>query len=125
MNLQDIKYTVKLLRGIVSGFDGLQEQDTGKWDYIANTSTFTRKPNGEWTGQESYDTYVHSYYVCVRWNNGSHTPLPIVLDDGDYDDTMQSALVRAMIWLHAKSLAPSAWTSAFKACAYYQHQEAQ
>lgn len=117
---EDLKYTAKLVRGVLSGFDDLQRQVDG-WEYVEYTIRTTRDWRGERGGGISYDLPDNPYYVCVAWNNRSHTPLPIVLD-ADSEYKLQNMVVRFLCWLHTRGLCGAAWEAATIACAYYAHQ---
>jgi hypothetical protein len=99
--IQDVTYTTKLLGGIWSGFDDLAIKDGDGWLYAY--------PAKERTGD--------AYYVCVQWNDGSHTPLPVVL--GDSTLPIQAAAIRVLEWL-AFTGRCKAFENAFISCAYYE-----
>jgi hypothetical protein len=112
--IQDIKYTAKLLRGVLSGFDDLQQCCDGEWEYVP----YRR----DWWGALNYEVGDHPYYVCATWLDGSHTPLPIILAPEHSEYPLQGMLVKAlhrvaMWWGKCEE-----FESAVMACARYEHQ---
>lgn len=120
---RDIKYTAKMLRGIASGYDDLQESFDNPWEYIEYAKNETRAHDGAYTSTIKYDTHVVPYHVCVSWKNHTHTPLPIVID-AESAYTIQNAVVRTLHWLwnNAFPLCPSAFREAVMGCARYENQ---
>jgi len=119
--LADVSYSAKLVVGVISGFDDLQHHTEGEWEYVEYTTTWTRKWNGEWEGGVSYDLLEQPHYICVRWQNGRHCPLPIVLgDDSEY--SMQNAIMQFLHWLAFYVERCKSFGNAFVSCAHYDHQ---
>jgi len=119
--VQDIKYAAKLLCGMMSGYDGLQVQFNGNWEYIAFESTKKRKIDGSYVGSIEFEPIENPHYVCIAWQNKSHTPLPVVLDDAEYP--IQKIVVRLFdfLWNHAP-FCPEAWRAALTGAAQYKSQ---
>lgn len=116
--LSDIGYSLKLLCGIASGFDGLQARRSSGWEYIGWRIAVEYGQDGKVCSFKSEFTELRDdpYYVCVVWKNRSHTPLPIVLGaDGDYP--LQNRVVRRL-WRRGSG----EFHEARLACAYYDWQ---
>lgn len=63
---RDLGYTVKSLCSVLSGYVGLEFHGT----------------EGEWLPVEACMPYMDQpYYVCARFRNRKHLPLPLVLGD--------------------------------------------
>ncbi len=115
---QDFLYAVKLIRGVISGFDGLQCKMGGKWTYICLTIVVQYTEAGRREASPPlYEVRDHPYYVCALWKDGTHTSLPIILGDGENIGDIQKS---------TRTMLEKAWwknfEDAFMACAYYQNQ---
>jgi hypothetical protein len=111
---QDLYYSAKLLCGAISGFDDLQQRFAGEWEYIEYVSTSSKDVWGEVSHTFEYDCEgIDPQYACVLWNNGTHTPLPVVLADGQY--AIQDFLAMKLAWIPA-------FAQAQKACAILENQ---
>lgn len=115
----DLSYSVKLIAGVASGFDGLQHHTGEVWEYCEFSHTIRRDRTGEYSSDFDYridHDYDHPHYTCVRWGNGSHCPLPIILS-AESEYPLQNLVVRAL-----KRLSSAAFEDARIACACYEHQ---
>jgi hypothetical protein len=121
--LADMLYTTKLIAGVMSGFDDLQTRVGKEWKYCAYTRTVTRDPNGLKSGGICYHYNELPHYICVRWNNGHHFPLPVILMDDDSNEyKLQSLAARALHWLAFNTSRCASFRQAFIACAHYKDQ---
>lgn len=75
-----VRYSVKSLSSILSGFDELQARF-----------------GDDWVAAEPGDD--DPYYVCARFKNGRHIPLPILMDWGAEGSEAGYAMQQAAIWL--------------------------
>lgn len=123
---RDIGYTVKLIGGIASGFDGLQYKAGDEWEYTEWEQASSRNWQGEYKASIKYDLPDFPHYVCVAWKNRTHTPLPIIVeidDEDEYENPIQNAAVKFLYWLWNKMpFCPEPFREAVQACAYYKQQ---
>ena len=114
--VDDLGYTVKLLRGIWSGYAALQHQCGDEW------------LNCE-TKDGIYIVEDDPYYVCTQWRNGSHTPLPIILGwpASFHTRSVQDKVARQLEWIAFRVDAPFLrdFRDAFIECAYYEYENAR
>ena len=106
--LEELHYGIKLARGLLSGYDGLQHKTDDGWVYVEYTV------KGKWDGTQDvvWDTPDYPYYVCPVWKNGSHTPLPFFTERGG------GYIQRAILWI-CDRVHPRAYMDALQDCAYY------
>ena len=89
---KDIYYTIKAVLSVYSGFDCLQSRSIDGW----------------------VSAYGDPYYVCARFDNGRHIPLPLVLGDKS-EYPLQNAILQG---LRRKGLLHQAET----ACVFFMEQ---
>jgi hypothetical protein len=77
---EDIRYAIKAIDCVLSGYDGL-----------------VHKVNGEWEKIEGDDLYEDPYYVCAQFINGRHIPLPLIT--GNTDDEPGPLQVFVLGWI--------------------------
>jgi hypothetical protein len=79
----DIHYSMKLLLGFLCGIRGVEIRGSENPDL--------------WTEAGSIDfARRDEYYMCVAFRDGSHLPLPMLLEDVHDDYPIQSAIIRAL-----------------------------
>lgn len=116
---ESIKYFFKLVwDACTSRAMGLQWRNGNMdWHYIPVEVREWQDETGAWSAEQVYQDFPDQpYYVCVVWKNGHHTPLPIVVGDGD---GVQGALAR--FFGRHPHLFPQ-WHAALTDAAYYEHQ---
>ena len=123
----DLKYSLKLLRGVASGYDGLQYQFDGPWLYVPERVGWVRDEYGNYKSESQWlDFPDQPYYVCALWKDGSHTPLPIILgcqDDGA--PSVQQFVVAVLESLAFRWHRAVSFGAAFEDCARYEHSFAE
>jgi hypothetical protein len=78
----ELYYACKTIRSILSG-------------YIPNTLELRDWDNdGEFFTINILDDIYDPYYVCPRFNNGRHIPLPLLLDESSSDYYLQKIIIR-------------------------------
>jgi len=99
--VEDMRYAVKVVLSILSGYRGLQFNSDGEW--IDVDGDFPDDP----------------YYICAVFENGRHIPLPLIIDDGECGP-LQGAVLDFM----ARHARPSGLLRGFYralvACAWYE-----
>ena len=120
--LEDIKYTIKMMRGILSGFDDLQVKAEDGWEYVEYKQFVSLSWDGKRSAGIEYDLPDYPYYVCAAWKNHTHTPLPILID-AESEYPIQNAMVKALHWMWtALGKCPAGFEAAVVSCAYYERQ---
>lgn len=95
---EDVHYSIKAIRSILSGFDSLETKDPCGGFYEV------------FPGDEE-----EPYYVCARFNNGRHLPLPLVLEPADSEYKLQKVVLYALGWTKPMRQAK-------KACVEYENE---
>lgn len=118
----DLSHSIKLIAGAMSGFDGLQFSNQDGWEYVEEHIEYDRRWDGQYVNiHSSFSLADAPYYICVRWENGRHCPLPIILYlNSEY--SIQNLVVRVLHRLAFYADKCEAFRQAFEACAYYEHQ---
>ena len=110
----DLQYTIKLLRSVLSGFAGLQYST---WDEYEEEKVWHDCEVVPGT-RARYVVEDNPYYVCACWGNRSHTPLPIILGDGEGIQGL-AAQVLTEISFRLNWPILRDWRQAFIECAFY------
>lgn len=114
--IEDVRYAIKTLSTVIHRYTWLETKEDGEWIPIG----FKAEPT--WNGLEyglkfHFDTAADDpYYVCARFTNGRHIPLPLVLGDYAEIGPLQSLALR-LAWRCSRE-----FRVAFIDCAYYEHQ---
>ena len=91
-DLRDVRFAVKVIRSARSGYYWLEYHERDEWEPIG----YTMEPIDCGDGRALYPNFSlddQPYYVCARFGNGRHIPLPLVLgDDGDAGPLQRLAL---------------------------------
>jgi hypothetical protein len=102
--VQDLKYAVKVFSCVRSGYYWLEYHTRDEWEPIG----YTMYPDFSLDDQP--------YYVCARFGNRRHIPLPLVLgDDGDAGPLQRLAIRSARRF--SKAMRKAEYD-----CAYYENQ---
>ena len=119
----DLRYSCKLLKGVVSGYDGLQYPAEGGWYYVPERVGWTRDEDGSYISESHFlDFPDDPYYICVAWKNSTHTPLPVIIGPDDEGTLpIQRFVVTVLESLAFRWHRVRSFETAFEACAYYEH----
>ena len=114
--LQDAQYALKVIKSVRSGYFWMEYHERDKWEPIG----YTMEPCdcGE-AGRALYPVFNlkdEPYYICARFGNNRHIPLPLILgDDGDAGPLQRFAL-------RLTSRFSQAMREAEFDCAHYENQ---
>ena len=78
----EVYYGIKTIHSIMSGYtpNNLEIRDWGS--------------DGEFVTVDMIEDVYDPYYVCPRFNNGRHIPLPLLLDENKSDYYLQKIIIR-------------------------------
>lgn len=86
---EKIYYATKSFFSILSGFVGWQEKFGDEWEDV------DLRDYNDTAGDGNGD----AYYVCAKYNNGRHIPLPILFNwDWDDDNKLQKIAIKVANW---------------------------
>jgi len=93
LKLQDAKYAIKVLLSARSGYWWLEYNSRSEWQPIG----YTMEPIQCCDSVGLYPAFKlenEPYYVCARFGNGRHIPLPLVLGDDEDAGPLQRLALR-------------------------------
>jgi len=78
----EVYYGCKSICSILSGYE------------VSNLQVRDWNEDGEFFTIDMVEEIHDPYYVCVRFNNGRHIPLPLLLDENKSDYYLQKIIIR-------------------------------
>jgi len=79
---EELYYGVKTIRSILSGYKS------------PNLEVRDWSEDGEFFTIDMVEDIYDPYYVCARFKNGRHIPLPLLLDEEQSDYYLQKIIIR-------------------------------